>query len=70
LKNTDEKDVTIENKTTGRMKSFTVMLDESDIDHLKTFASRINIPPHVLARSILLRGLEVEIDKWNLEGRQ
>jgi len=49
------------------MKSFTIMMEPEDIERFKRFAKDINIPPHVLARSILLRGLKTEIKRWMVE---
>lgn len=46
------------------MKSFTIMMEREDIERLRRFANEIKIPPHVLARSILLRGLKTEIKAW------
>lgn len=49
------------------MKSFTIMMEPEDIERFKRFAKEINLPPHVLARSILLRGLKAEIKRWIVE---
>jgi len=49
------------------MKSFTIMMEYEDIERLKRFAKEVNLPPHVLARSILLRGLKAEIKRCMVE---
>lgn len=51
------------------MKAFTVMLEEEDVDRLRKLALSIKLPPHVLARSILLRGLDEENEKWLTGGQ-
>jgi|GEM_PF-6816550 len=44
------------------------MLSPDDIHRLKRFAEVINIPPYVLARSILLRGFKVEVKRFLVDG--
>jgi len=50
------------------MRSFTINMEREDIERLRRFANEIKIPPHVLARSILLRGLKAEIKAWMTKG--
>jgi len=42
------------------MEPYTVYLDKNDIGLLQEVARRMRLPPHVLARSLLLRMLEQE----------
>jgi hypothetical protein len=42
------------------MKPFTFWMEESDIQQLRELAKRMELPPHVLARSIFVRALRVE----------
>lgn len=50
------------------MKSYTIALEEIDIDRLKTLGKEMKIPHHVLARSILLRALDREIVELQKKG--
>lgn len=49
---------------TERMASFTIALEKGDIEKLRRIAGKLKIPPHVMARSMLLRQMEVEILNW------
>lgn len=49
---------------TERMKSFTIALEKGDIERLKRISAKLKIPPHVMARSMLLRQMDVEILNW------
>jgi hypothetical protein len=40
------------------MKAFTVMLEQEDIERLKRRAKGLELPPHTLARSLLLLALK------------
>jgi hypothetical protein len=50
------------------MKPYTVYLEKEDIDLLQETARRMRVPPHVLARSLLLRMLERERSNIDLRG--
>jgi hypothetical protein len=46
------------------MESFTIALERGDIERLKRISAKLRIPPHVMARSMLLRQMDVEILNW------
>jgi len=52
------------------MKPYTVYLEKEDIDLLQETARRMKVPPHVLARSLLLRMLEREQANFDLPGKK
>jgi len=49
------------------LKCFTLQLDPVDISRLRALAVDLKLPPHVLARSILLRGLDEELENWGVK---
>jgi hypothetical protein len=46
------------------MKSFTIVLEESDIERTRELALEQDLPPHVFARAVFLRGLRSENESW------
>jgi len=48
------------------LKVFSLQLDPADIARIRSLALDLKLPPHVLARSILLRGLDEEFENWGL----
>ncbi len=50
------------------MRPITVYLDAKDIEELKKQAKELVLPPHTLARAILVRGLRKESNSQGKEG--
>lgn len=46
---------------------FSLQLELEDIARIRALAADLKLPPHVLARSILLRGLDEECQNWGME---
>ena len=42
------------------MRSFTVMMEATDVQRLQNVAKALKLPPHVYARALLLRALDAE----------
>jgi hypothetical protein len=49
------------------MKGLTIMLEEKDLQELKTTAKKMALPPSVYARSLLLRSLRDEVTKLEVK---
>jgi len=51
----------------ARKATFTVCLDEDDIQTLKTLAHKNDLPPSVMARVLLLRSMRAEAVRLEVE---